>query len=96
MWQQLSGLISDSLKKSGIVKQVNDALICEEFNKIAAHILGEAAEHCRAVYIKDRCLWVAVLSSVVSNELKLYEGDILKGLADKFGKERVVGLRFMS
>ncbi len=96
MWQQLSGLISDSLKKSGIVKQVNDALICEEFNKIAAHILGEAAEHCRAVYIKDRCLWVAVLSSAVANELKLYEADVLKALAERFGQGRVEQMRFLT
>lgn len=96
MWQPLGNLIPDSIKKAGIGKQISDAMVCDEFNQIAKHILGQAAEHCRAVYIKDRCLWVAVLSSVVSNELKLYEGDILKGLADKFGRERVVGLRFMS
>lgn len=96
MWQPLGNLISDSIKKSGIGKQVSDALICEEFQKIAAHILGQAAEHCHAVYIKDRTLWVAVLSSSVSNELKLYEADILKGLADKFGEGRVEGLRFLA
>ena len=96
MWQPLSGLISDSLKKSGIAKQVNDALICEEFNKIAAHILGEAAEHCRAVYIKDRCLWVAVLSSSASNELKLYEADVLKAVAERFGPGRVEAVRFLT
>ena len=96
MWQPLSNLIPQSIKKAGIAKSVDDAMVCDEFNQIAKHILGPAAEHCRAVYIKDRCLWVAVLSSVVSNELKLYEGDILKGLSDKFGSQRVVGLRFMS
>ncbi|MEK7164922.1 MAG: DUF721 domain-containing protein [Patescibacteria group bacterium] len=96
MWQPLSNLIPQSINKAGISKQISDAMVCDEFSQIAKHILGPAAEHSRAVYIKDRCLWVAVLSSVVSNELKLYEGDILKGLADKFGAERVVELRFMS
>lgn len=96
MWQPLGNLISDSIKKSGIGKQVSDALICEEFQKIAYHILGEAAEHCQAIYLKDRCLAIAVLSKSVSNELKLYEADILKALADKFGEGRVEGLRFLS
>ena len=96
MWQPLGNLIPDSIKKAGIGKQISDAMVCEEFNSLAKHILGTAAEHCRAVYIKDRCLWIAVLSSVVSNELKLYEADIMKGLANKFGAERVTGLRFMS
>jgi predicted nucleic acid-binding Zn ribbon protein len=96
MWQPLGNLISDSIKKSGIGKQISDALICEEFQKIVVHILGPAAEHCHAVYIKDRTLWVAVLSSAVSNELKLYEADILKGLADKLGPEKVTGFRFIA
>ena len=71
-------------------------MACEEFQKIAAHLLGEAAEHCRAVYLKDRCLVVAVLSNTVSNELKLYERDILSALADKFGEGKVESLRFMA
>ena len=95
MWQHLSSLIPQSIKKAGIAKSVNDALICEEFQKIAAHILGQGAEHCHALYIKDRTLWVAVLAGAVSNELKLYESDILKALAEKFGEGRVEGLRFM-
>ena len=96
MWQPLGDLIPDSLKKAGIQKSVSDSMVCEEFNKIALHILGEAAESCRAVYVKDRTLWVAVLSNSLSNELKMYEGDIIKALADRFGPERVVNLRFMT
>jgi len=95
MWQPLGDLIPKSLKKAGIEKSVSDAMVCDEFDKLAKHILGEAASKCRAVYVKDRVLWIAVLSSSVSNELKLYEQDVLRALSDKFGKTRVVGLRFM-
>ena len=96
MWQPLGNLIAESIRKAGIAKSVSDAMVCEEFNGIAKHVLGAAAEHCHAVYVKDRCLWVAVLSNTLSNELKLYEADILKALAEKFGEGRVTGLRFMS
>lgn len=96
MWQSLGDLIPEHLKKSGIEKSVADALICEEFQKIAAHILGDAAEHCRAIYLKDRCLAIAVLSKAVSNELKLYEQDILRALANKFGEDKVANLRFIA
>lgn len=96
MWQSISALIPQVIKKAGIGKQISDAMVCAEFDKVAAHILGDSAEHCRAVYLKDRTLWVAVLSSAVSNELRLYESDILKALDEKCGPGRVTGLRFMS
>ncbi|PIQ78857.1 MAG: hypothetical protein COV79_04850 [Parcubacteria group bacterium CG11_big_fil_rev_8_21_14_0_20_41_14] len=96
MWQALGNLIPHSIKKAGIARQVSDALICEEFDIIARSVLGRVAEHCSAVYVKDGMLWVAVLSSPVSGELKLYEQDILRALADKFGEGRITGLRFMT
>ena len=96
MWNHLSKLIPPALKKSGLAQQVSDAMVCEEFNKIAKHILGKAGESCHAIYLKNRELNVAVLSSVVSSELKFYEADILKALADKFGPDKVTKLRFLS
>lgn len=96
MWEPLGNLIPDSINKAGIAQQISDALICEEFDKIARNILGDASEHCRAVYLKNSQLWVACLSGSVSNELKMYEQDILLSLADRFGKNRIVELRFMS
>lgn len=96
MWEPLSSLISKSVHKAGIASSVSDAMVCEEFDTIAEHILGPLASKCRAVYVKDRTLWVAVLSNSVSNELKLYEQDILRALADAFGPRRVVELRFMA
>jgi hypothetical protein len=95
MWLPLSKLLPLSIKKAGIEKPVSDALVCQAFDRIAKSILGEHGEHCHAVYIKDRIIWIAVLSNSISNELKLYEQDILKALADAFGKSRVTSLRFM-
>lgn len=96
MWQSLGSIIPHQIKKAGIARQISDALVCEEFDKIARSIFGDAAEHCRAVYVKDTVLWVAVLSSSLSNELKIYEQDILRALEDKFGKNRIAQLRFMA
>lgn len=96
MWLPLSNLIPSALKKSGISQQVSDAMVCEEFDKIAAAILGAEAQRAHAVYLKNRELWVAVLSSAVSNELKMYEQDILKALEDKFGAGKIAALRFLT
>lgn len=95
MWEPLGNLIPSAISKAGIGKQVSDAMVCDEFDRIARHLLGSAAEHCHAVYIKDRVLWVAVLSNSVSNELKLSEQDIVSALCEEFGPGRVAGLRFM-
>ena len=96
MWLPLSNLIPPALRKAGIAGQVNNSIVCEEFNKIAGAILGEMAQRAQAVYLKNRELHVAVLSSVVSSELKLYEQDILKALADKFGAGKVERIRFLT
>ncbi|MBI2636953.1 MAG: DUF721 domain-containing protein [Parcubacteria group bacterium] len=96
MWQPLSSLVPRAIQKAGIEKSVSDALVCEEFDTIAQHILGSSASKCRAVYVKDRTLWVAVLSNAVSNELKLYEQDILRALKERVGAGRVSALRFMA
>jgi len=95
MWQPIGNLIPSSIKKAGISKQISDSMVCEEFDNIAKVILGDLASKCRAVYVKDRCLWIACLSSSVSNELKMNEHDILLALEDKFGRQRIVGLRFL-
>ena len=70
-------------------------MVCEEFDVIAKHILGGLASKCRAIYVKDRTLWVAVLSNSVSNELKMCEQDIIAVLKERFGSGRVSELRFM-
>ena len=96
MWKSLGDIIPSNLQKAGIKKSISDAMICEEFSTVATHILGPAAEKCHAVYIKDHILWIAVLSDAVSNELKLYEQDILKALSESFGEHTVTQLRFLS
>ncbi|OJI07122.1 hypothetical protein BK004_01735 [bacterium CG10_46_32] len=95
MWESIGSLVPKSVQKAGISKSISDAMVCEEFDKIAAHILGAAASKCRAVYLKDHTLWVAVLSNSVSSELKMYEQDILKALVERFGENHVSSLRFM-
>ncbi len=96
MWNAFGDLLPQNLQKAGIKQAITDAMICEEFQTVAQHILGTASEKCHAVYIKDRALWVAVLSSAVSNELKLYEQDILKALAESCGPHAVAQLKFLS
>ncbi len=95
MWDKVSNLIPNSIKKAGIAKQISDSLVCDEFNLIAKNILGETSSKCRAVYIKSGCLWVAVLSSSVSSELKIYEQDILKAMEERFGPGRVKEIKYM-
>jgi len=95
MWKGLSELLPQTLKRAGIEKSVSDAVVCDSFSDIAKNLIGESAEHCKALYIKDSILWVAVLSSSVSSELSIYEHDIIQALSDEFGSGKVVKVRYV-
>lgn len=71
------------------------AIICDEFNKVAIDIIGEKIkDKAKALYVKNRTLTVAVLSSVIGQELKLHETEIIERLNKKAGDNVVDRLRF--
>ncbi len=97
MWSSFSSLgdaIKKNVEKKGFAKQVEDTLILEEFNKIAKKIWDEeVAIEMKAMYIKNKVLSVAVLNSILSQEIKMRENLILGELARKFGKGKVNSIR---
>lgn len=97
MWSSFSSLsdvIKKNVEKKGFAKQVENTLILEEFNKIAEKIWDkEIAAEMKAVYIKNKILFVAVLNSILSQEIKMRENLILSELTRKFGKGKVNGVR---
>jgi len=93
----ISEVISKKFGKSGLAKSVTAALICDEFNKIVLEIWGGKMENmAQAMYLKDNVLTIACLSSVVTQEIKMKEGELLEKLNDKFGNGVVEKLRLLS
>ena len=85
-FSSISNVLSNTIKnQKGLAGQVTAALVCEEFDKIVRQKWGEiGAARVKALYLKDNVLTIASLSSVMAQEIKLNEREILSALNDKF------------
>ena len=92
----ISSILNNTVKQQkGLAGQVTAALVCEEFDKIVRQIWGEkGATKVKALYLKDNVLTIASLSSVMAQEIKLNEREILSALNEKF-KGAVERIRYV-
>ena len=96
MVTSIKDILQSSLQKAGIADQVNAAMVCNEFNRIMEEVFGkQISEKVKALYVKNRTLTLAVMSSAVGQELKLREQELIQKLEKKVGKNRVERLRFL-
>ena len=92
----IGSLLQKTLNKAGIAEQVNAAIVCNEFQSIAQELFGKAIQDkAKALYVKNRTLTIAVTSSVIGQEIKLHEREIVQKLEKKVGKNKVEKLRFL-
>ncbi|MDD5040148.1 MAG: DUF721 domain-containing protein [Patescibacteria group bacterium] len=96
MVTSIKDILQSSLQKAGIADQVNAAVVCNEFNRIMEELFGtQISGKVKALYVKNRTLTLAVMSSAVGQELKLKERELIEKLEKKVGKNRVERLRFL-
>ena len=57
---------------------------------------GKMKDRAKALYLKDQTLTIAVLSPILSQELKTKEDEIQSYINKKLGTEAVLKLRFIS
>ncbi|MDP2685395.1 MAG: DUF721 domain-containing protein [bacterium] len=89
-------LLNDSLQRSGVAKEVSAAMVCDEANKLIAQIMGnKVKKRAEAKYVKNNELSIAVLSSVVTQEIKMHEHELMEKLNKKIGKNVVKKIRFL-
>jgi Dna[CI] antecedent, DciA len=82
---KIEALLSKSLRKTGIKKQVDCAVAIERAAEGLSHILGEeVCEHIRPVYIRYRTLTIACLSDGAAAKMGRFEEDIIKYVNDGF------------
>lgn len=94
--QHISVQLNKNIRKAGIEPQVKGAQVVEHFNKVVEQVLGEKiSSKVQAQYVKNKTLTVAVLSSVVGQELKLREKEILDQLNGDAQIPLVERLRFL-
>lgn len=92
----LKNLLTGSLGRTGASKEVMAAMICDEANNLIAKLMGEKVrKKAEAKYVKNQELSIAVLSSVVTQEIKMHEYELIEELNYKVGKEVVKKIRFL-
>ncbi|MFH1610600.1 MAG: DciA family protein [Patescibacteria group bacterium] len=83
---EINKILNKNFKnQSGLAKSIQASLVCDEFDKILENKWGSVgSSKAKAMYYKDKILTIASLSSVMAQEIKLHERDILEELNSKF------------
>lgn len=95
--ESIGKILPQSLKKAGIDRQVQTAMIVDSFAEVVTEILGASiAKKVKAMYLKDKILTIACLSSVLAQEINLNQKKIINRINKKFDAQVVEKLRFLS
>lgn len=96
MLNPIGDFLDRAVKRQGIAKQVEASQVMKEFEAIVVRQFGrKILNQVQAKSLKNQVLSVAVLSSVVANELRINEKEILNKINDKYKKTLVEKLRFL-
>jgi len=95
-FQKVGAILPKSIKRAGISRQLEASMICEQADKEIKRIFGEKiGSQSKALYYKDNTLTLAVLSSVLAQEIRFREVEIRRVLNDRFGEGAVERIRYL-
>lgn len=94
--QDLKSLLNRQKSVSRFVPKIEASMVLEKYNEIILEEFGPMGKkRARALYLKGDCLCVAVLSSVMSQELKLREERIIDKLNQELGEDLITKVWYM-
>ena len=97
MLQSLGNILQSSPSRSPLVKGVQAAMAVEAANALIGEFWGEAGvKYARALYVKDRILTIACLSSSMAQEIKLREAELVKRMNQSQGIKTIEKVRCLS
>ena len=95
MLRPIGDLVDSSVNRQGIARQVEASQVLEAFHRIIKEKYGpKILDQVQAKSLKNKVINVAVLGSVIANELRLYESEIVEKINAKYKKNLVEKLRF--
>lgn len=95
--ETMKHLLTQSVQRAGVAASVDAARVVTAAEQVLRAIFTpEVAARMKPLYLKNRTLTVSCDSSIVAQELKLREPDILAALAKKLGSASVDRLRYFS
>lgn len=94
---KLEHLIPKALQNAGIASKVASAVVLDRFNNVIIEIFGRSIlKKIRPLYLKDQILTVACLNSVVAQELRFREEEILIRLNNGPEPSRISRIRIIT
>ena len=89
-------VVQREIDAAGLKGPVEASRVCAAFDELTVELFDQKLkDKAKALYLKNKALTVAATSSVVGQELKLHEPDILKALNEKVGSKVVERIRFL-
>ncbi len=94
--QHIKVLLNKRLRQTGLSKNINTSLVIEEFEVLIEQALGEKVyARIKPLYIKNKILTVACLSSVMAQELNIRKRQLIAQINKKFGSLVLKDIRFI-
>lgn len=85
------------MPQSPIAKQVTASMVVEKANQALKEMLGAAAvRFAQAIYFKDKTVAITCLSSVMAQEIKLNEKQLIAKMNSKLGGQTVEKIRYLA
>ena len=94
--QHIKVLLNKRLRQTGLSKNINTSLVIQEFEVLIEKALGEKVyARIKPLYIKNKILTVACLSSVMAQELNIRKRQLIAQINKKFGSLILKDIRFI-
>ena len=97
MLESISKKLLGMLNRTGIGPQVEAAMVCAKFDEVVRARWGAAMrDKVKAVSLEHGLLTIASLYSVISQEIKLHQEELIEELNGSFESKPVKGFKFIT
>jgi predicted nucleic acid-binding Zn ribbon protein len=93
--KSLGEIFKQKNKKTPLMRGVLAAGAVELVNIFIQQNIAEGSKLARAIYLKNSTLVIACLSSLMAQEIKLREKEIIKQINEKCGQGTVLKIRYV-
>lgn len=95
--QDLKSLLNKSIQRAGITRQVDAVRVVEIAGEIIEELFSaDIVSQVRPIYVKNKTLAIASLSSIASQEIRFREKEIIDMINERLGLEAVSKIRYTS
>jgi len=94
--ESIAGIFKNKKQNTVLGMQVEASRVVDLANELFAQFFGkENAEHVRPLFLKNKTLTVSCTSSVIAQEIRLNQANIVEAINKKIGEEVVDRIRYL-